>query len=225
MKRIILVRHATAVKRGAEKADAKRPLKKSGCEEAREMGKRLKEMKIHPDLFISSPANRAIETAEIIAKGMGHSVKKIEKIEELYRELPPKGFLELIRSLDDKVDSAILFGPDSAFTDFARFLVSGFDSDLPKAGVLGVEVDVAVWADVKPELARKDYFFYPGDTAVAKEREREVRRELGTKIETSLASAVADFGIVGGKDLTEKLRRVSTKLAKQLAPRAKAVRR
>jgi len=184
-----------------------------------------KEMKIHPDLFISSPANRAIETAEIIAKCLGHSAKKIEKTEKLYNELPPEGFLELIKSLDDKVDSAILFGHDPAFTDFARFLVSGFDSDLPKAGVLGVQVDVAVWADVKPELARKVYFFYPGDTAVAKEREREVRRELGTKIETSLASAVADFGIVGGEDLTEKLRRVSTKLAKQLAPRAKGARR
>jgi len=218
MKRIILVRHATAVKRGAEKADLKRSLKKSGRKEAREMGKRLKEMEIHPDLFISSPANRAIETAEIIADRLGHSVKKIEKIEELYGELPPKGFLELIRSLDDKVDSAILFGHDPAFTDFARFLVSGFDSDLPKAGVLGVEVDVAVWADVKPELARKAYFFYPGDTAVAKEREREARRELGTRIEKSLASAVADSGIVCDKDLMEKLHRVSTKLAKQLVP-------
>ena len=225
MKNIILVRHATAVKRDPEKSDVKRSLKKSGHKEAREMGKRLKEMDIHSDLFISSPAKRAIETAEIVAERLGYSVKKIEKIEELYRELPPKGFLELIRSLDDKVDSAIFFGHDPAFTDFARFLISGFDSDLPKAGVLGVEVDVAVWADVKPELARKAYFFYPGDTAVAKEREGRCARELGTKIERSSASAVADFGIVGGKDLTEKLRRVSTKLAKQLAPRAKAVRR
>jgi len=218
MKRIILVRHATAVKRGAEKADLKRSLKKSGCEEAREMGKRLKEMKIHPDLFISSPANRSIETAEIIAKRLGHSAKKIEKIEKLYHELPPEGFLELIKSLDDKVDSAILFGHDPAFTDFARFLVSGFDSDLPKAGVLGVEVDAAIWADVKPELAREAYFFYPGNTAFAKKREREVRRELGTRIEKSLASAVADSGIVCDKDLMEKLHRVSTKLAKQLVP-------
>ena len=225
MKNIILVRHATAVKRHAKKSDAKRSLKKSGHKEAREIGERLKEMKIHPDLFISSPAERAIETAEIIAQCLGHSVKKIEKIEGLYRELPPKGFLELIRSLDDKVVSAILFGHDPAFTDFARFLVSGFDTALPKAGVLSVDVDVAVWADVKPELARKDYFFYPGDTAVTKEREREVRGELETRIEKSLASAVADFGIVGDNDLTEKLHRVSTKLAKQLAPQVKAVRR
>jgi len=224
MKNIILVRHATAVKRDAEKSDVKRSLRKSGRKEAREMGKRLKEMKIHPDLFISSPANRAIETAEIMATRLGHSVKKIEMVEELYGELQPKGFLELIRSLDDKVDSAILFGHDPAFTDFAQFLVPGFDSALPKAGVLGVQVDVAAWADVKPELASQAYHFYPGDTAVAKKREREVRKELGTRIEKSLASAVADFGIVGGKDLTEKLRRVSTKLAKQLAPQVKTVR-
>jgi hypothetical protein len=107
------------------------------------------------------------------------------------------------------------------FTDFARFLVPGFDSDLPKAGVLGVEVDAAVWADVKSELARKAYFFHPGDTAVAKEREKQVRRALETRIEESLASVVADFGIVGDKDFMEKLRRVSTKLAKQLAPQVK----
>ena len=80
MKNIILVRHATAVKRDSEKSDVKRSLKKSGHKEAREMGKHLKEMDIHPDLFISSPAKRAIETAEIVAERLGYSVKKIEKI-------------------------------------------------------------------------------------------------------------------------------------------------
>jgi phosphohistidine phosphatase len=220
VKHILLVRHATAAKRDPEKVDFTRSLKKSGRKEAREMCKRLDELKLRPKLFISSPANRALETAEIFAKGLGRSVKKISKRDELYGEMSPEGFLELIRGLDDKVESAIIFGHDPAFSDFARFIVPGFDTDLPKAGVMGIEVDVATWKDVTPTLARKTHFFYPGDSADTKTREKEVRREIGTRIEKSIARVIADFGIDGNEKLVDELHRTSTRLAKQLAPLA-----
>jgi len=224
VKHIILVRHATAVKRDPEKPDFDRSLKKSGRKESREMTERLKDLKVRPGLFVSSPANRALETAEIFAKGLKHPVKKIEKIEKLYDEISPEEFLELISGLDDQFDSAIIFGHDPSFTEFAQFLIPGFDGDLPKCGVLGVEVDVAVWADVVPELVKKMYFFYPGDADDARTRAKEVRKELRAQIEKSLANAIADFGIDGGKGLTKSLRKVSVKLARELAPQVKGPR-
>jgi phosphohistidine phosphatase len=221
MKTIILVRHATAVKRSPEKADFNRPLKKSGRKEAGEMAERLEAMKVRPKLFVSSPANRAFETAELFAKGLGRSPKKIKKCEELYGDLTPKGFLELIRNLDDKSDSAIVFGHDPSFTDFARFFVPGFDGEMPKAGVLGVDVDAAAWKNVKPDVARMAYFFYPGDTAAAKPHRKGLRRELSARIQKAVSGVIAEFGISAGKKLTQDMEKMSSRLAKQLAPRVK----
>jgi phosphohistidine phosphatase len=219
VKHIILVRHATAVKRSPEKADFNRSLKKSGRKEAGEMAERLKAMKVRPKLFISSPANRAFETAEIFAEGLGRSTKKIKKYDELYDELSPEGFLELIRGLDDKNDAAIVFGHDPSFTDFARFLVPGFDGEMPKAGVLGVEADAAAWKDVKPDLARMAYFFHPGDTAAARPRRKDLRREIETRIEKAVSGVIDEFGIRSGKNLTQDIEKMSSKLAKRLASR------
>ena len=221
MKHIILVRHATAVKRSPEKADFNRSLKKSGRKEAGEMAERLKAMKVRPKLFISSPANRAFETAEIFAEGLGRSTKKIKKYDELYDELSPEGFLELIRGLDDKNDAAIVFGHDPSFTDFARFLVPGFDGEMPKAGVLGVEADAAAWKDVKPDLARMAYFFHPGDTAAARPRRKDLRREIETRIEEAVSGVIEEFRISADKSLARDVEKMSAKLAKRLASRAK----
>lgn len=221
MKNIILVRHATAVKRSSDKADFKRSLKKSGRKEAGEMAERLKAMKVRPTLFISSPANRAFETAEIFAEGLGRSAKKIKKNDELYGDLTPEGFLELMRGLDDKSDSAIIFGHDPSFTEFARFLVPGFDGDMPKAGVLGVDVDVASWKEVKPELAKKAFFFHPLDTAAGKTTRSDLRKELAARIQKAVSGVIAEFGLSAGKKLTQDMEKMSSRLAKQLAPRVK----
>jgi len=221
MKTIILVRHATAVKRSPDKADFKRSLKKSGRKEAGEMSRRLEAIRPHPKLFISSPANRAFETAEIFAEGLGRSAKKIKKSDELYGDLTPEGFLELIRGLDDKHDSAVFFGHDPLFTEFARFLVPGFDGEMPKAGVLGVDVDAAAWKDVKPELAKKAFFFHPGDTAAAKTRRRDLRKDLEARIEEAVSGVIDEFEIRAGKKMAHGVGRMSSKLAKQLAARVK----
>jgi phosphohistidine phosphatase len=207
------------VKRSPEKADFNRSLKKSGRKEAGEMAERLKAMKVRPKLFISSPANRAFETAEIFAEGLGRSTKKIKKYDELYDDISPEGFLELIRGLDDKNDLAIVFGHDPSFTDFARFFVPGFDGEMPKAGVLGVEADAAAWKDVKPDLARMAYFFHPGDTAAARPRRKDLRREIETRIEEAVSGVIDEFGIRAGKNLTQDIEKMSSKLAKRLASR------
>jgi phosphohistidine phosphatase len=219
MKTVVLVRHATAVKRSPEKTDFHRSLKKAGRKEADEMSRRLKALKVHPKLFVSSPANRAFETAEIFAERLGRPAKKIQKREEIYGGLTPQGFLELIRGLDDKYDSAVFFGHDPLFTDFARLLVPGFDQDMPKAGVLGVEADADSWRNVKPELAKKAFFFHPGDAADTKTRRKDIRKEIETRIEKAISEIIEEFRIPRDEELTHGMNKISAKLAKKLASR------
>jgi phosphohistidine phosphatase len=225
MKTVILVRHATAVKRSPDKDDFGRSLKKTGRDEAAEMARRLKNEKARPKLFVSSPANRAFETASIFAKVLGRSAKKIEKREELYGDLTPHGFLELIRGLDDKHDASIVFGHDPSFTEFAQFLVPGFGDEMPKAGVLGVEIDAPAWKDVNPECAKMAFFFHPGDTAAPKPGGKRTRREIESRVERALKRIVEELGISADGELERGLEKTSARLAKKLASRTRKVKR
>jgi phosphohistidine phosphatase len=217
MKKIILVRHATAGKRDPAESDFDRVLKKSGRKEARDMSKRLKDLEAKPALFVSSPAPRALETAKLFAKAFGCPAKKIDMREELYGGMASEELLRLIKGLDDSVDSVMIFGHDPTFTEFARYMVSELEEPIPKCGVVGIATDATTWTKVTPALSKKEYFLHPGRRPSAKIIQKELRRELGEQIERNIARTLSDFGIDNNDDVRKELQRASVKLAKRLA--------
>ena len=84
MKTIVLVRHSKAANRTAEVADYYRPLKKKGKAESKEMAMKFAKLGIDPELFITSPANRALETAIEFAKVLKYPEKDIRHEESIY---------------------------------------------------------------------------------------------------------------------------------------------
>ena len=72
-----LVRHATADKGKPKSPDRKRVLSKKGRKEAVKMAKKLKKNDMLPDLLVSSPAKRAIQTARVFAKAVKYPKDKI----------------------------------------------------------------------------------------------------------------------------------------------------
>ena len=78
MKRtLILVRHAKSSWDSLDLPDTERPLADRGKRDAPMMGKRLAKQQGKPDLILSSPARRALTTAEIIASKLGYQTKDI----------------------------------------------------------------------------------------------------------------------------------------------------
>ena len=71
MKRLVLIRHAKSSWKNPGLRDFDRPLNKRGKADAPEMGRRLAQRSLMPDRLLSSPAKRAIRTAEIIADAIG----------------------------------------------------------------------------------------------------------------------------------------------------------
>ena len=90
MKRLILVRHATAVDKGPEGSDFHRRLKKRGKREAMLMADRVASMVEVPDQMFSSPADRALETAQLFAERLGIPAGNVALREELYGGLLPE---------------------------------------------------------------------------------------------------------------------------------------
>ena len=136
MKKIILVRHATAAAKGPDIEDFTRSLRKKGHKECRAMIRwYLDNVDEMADLMLSSPANRAIETALLFAKGLGYKPKKISRNEGLYGTASSKDFLDILKSLDEEIDSVMVFGHDPEFSEFAQYMVNGVETGLPKCSV------------------------------------------------------------------------------------------
>ena len=68
MKTLFLIRHAKSSWDDTALPDKDRPLDDRGRRDAPKMGKRLAKRDVKPDLILSSPARRALTTAEVIAK-------------------------------------------------------------------------------------------------------------------------------------------------------------
>lgn len=217
MKKIILVRHASAGKKYPGDSDFDRVLKKTGRKEARDMSKRLKDLEAKPALFVSSPAPRALETAKLFSKTFGYPAKKIDRREELYGGMTSEEMLRLIKGLDDGVDSVMIFGHDPTFTEFARYMLSELGEPMPKCGVVGIAAKATTWMKVKPTVSKKEYFLHPSRQPSAKIMQKELRRELGEQIERNIARTLSDFGIDNNDDVRKELQRASVKLAKRLA--------
>src|SRR5271170_5224137 len=88
---VYLVRHGIAVDREDPDCppDAERPLTKKGIEKARLVLKGLLELGAKPDVILSSPLVRALQTAEIAAKVMHYSKDKIRRTDALLPEADP----------------------------------------------------------------------------------------------------------------------------------------
>jgi phosphohistidine phosphatase len=110
------------------------------------MGKRLSKRGVKPDLIMSSPALRALTTAQLIADEIGYQRKDIVVDERLYAASPDK-LLAVVCALDDKLDHVMLFGHNPEFTDLAHRLSSEI-TDMPTCAVAEFRFDAQAWADV-----------------------------------------------------------------------------
>lgn len=77
MKEIWLLRHAKA-EPGYTVADFERTLEESGKDDAFTIATYLKNADLHPDVILSSPATRAIETAKIVHRLVNHPTLRIK---------------------------------------------------------------------------------------------------------------------------------------------------
>ena len=134
-KELLLVRHAKSGWDDPYLDDHDRPLNDRGLRNAPEMGKRLQEWSIRPDVWISSTALRAMTTAEILAKQVGFPPDQIQRSKDLYHASAPD-LQEFIAELDDQIDSAMLFGHNPGMTSLVANLYGLTIDNIPTCGVV-----------------------------------------------------------------------------------------
>ncbi len=108
MKTLYIIRHAKSSWDDLDLKDFNRPLNERGEKDVPKMGKRLKEKEIYPDIMLSSPAKRAIETCKGIAKTLGFPEEKIKTDNRLYHADEDQ-LLKVVREIEDLKDKELDF--------------------------------------------------------------------------------------------------------------------
>lgn len=163
MKTLYLIRHAKSSWDDLDLADIDRPLNERGKTDAPRMGKRLKERNVIPDVMISSPAVRALETCKVMAKILGFSEKNIKTEEQLYHANEDQ-LLKVVQDIKDMPNSEeviLIFGHNPGLTDFANSLLGEFIENIPTCGVVASKISVKFWKEVTFESGELNFFDFP----------------------------------------------------------------
>jgi phosphohistidine phosphatase len=160
MKKLLLVRHAKSSWNDITQADFDRPLNERGNKDAPRMAKRLIKDGVEIDAFISSPAVRALTTAEYFAEAYDVKKKNVVTDQILYHP-EPKNFFEIISRLSDDHKTVAIFSHNPGITEFVNQLTEVRVDDMPTCAIYALKVDIKSWKDFR-EAEKKFWFFdYP----------------------------------------------------------------
>lgn len=159
-KSLYLVRHAKSDWSIPGRKDFERDLNPRGMLDAPNMGKKLFEMKVMPDLIVSSNAVRAKATAEFISEQIQYNVENILFREEIY-EASLRTMLAVINELPENINNIMLFGHNPGLTYLAEYLTKEDIGDIPTCGVVAIEFNTDHWVEISGGTGKLNWFIYP----------------------------------------------------------------
>lgn len=160
MKTLILVRHAKSSWADAGTDDFDRPLNDRGKADAPLMAKRLQERLSAVDLFVASPARRALKTAKLFAKVFEVDKEDVLQDQSLYLA-PASAYFKAAAGLSDDKNTVALFGHNPGITEAANMLCGVKIDDMPTCSLFAVAAAIDKWADFMAAPKQFLFFDYP----------------------------------------------------------------
>jgi phosphohistidine phosphatase len=158
MKRLLLLRHAKSSWDDPRLADFDRPLNDRGLRAAPLVGRFIRERKIKPDLVLSSPAERARRTAELITEAAQLSAPT-RYDERIYEATVPR-LLEVVSQIEDEVEELLLVGHNPGMEELLETL-TGERRGMPTAALARIILDVEKWGRLRPGAGRLELHVRP----------------------------------------------------------------
>ena len=146
MKTLFVMRHAKSSWENSDLADFERPLNKRGLRVAPLVGETIRKNRFQIDLIVSSPAERAKQTAILVKKAAQTQVEI--KFDERIYEANTQTLLEVINGLNEKTKSAMLVGHNPGFENLVKAL-TGEIEPMPTAALAVIDLKTDKWSDVE----------------------------------------------------------------------------
>jgi phosphohistidine phosphatase len=160
VKTVLLLRHGKS-KRGPEyENDYERPLAKRGKADAEAVGQFVAERDLVPDLILSSPAERARDTALRCAQAADY-MGEVRFEESLYFS-GADAYLELLWALDDSVGSVLLVGHNPDIATVVETL-SGEWARMPTGALARIDLEIESWGELAEKAGKLAWVQVPRD--------------------------------------------------------------
>lgn len=158
MKTLYLCRHAKSDWSTAL-PDHERPLNERGLQSVPVMAEVWKQSSELPSYWVSSSAERALRTAQLLAAEAEPDIT-IHVNHELYLA-DIKTWLEVIASLPESEESVALFGHNPGITHAVNYLSGSNIENIPTCGLVKMSFEVPNWNLISKNTGLLDWFEYP----------------------------------------------------------------
>jgi len=123
-----LMRHAKSAWDTAAETDSERPLAKRGLKDAPRMGQWMRAQGLIPDHMLSSPAERARQTLELVCEELGLDRAAIQWDERIY-DATVEDLLQVLVDVPAEPRRILLVGHNPGLEELLRYLCG---EDLPQ---------------------------------------------------------------------------------------------
>lgn len=152
MKTLLLMRHAKSSWADPAQPDFARPLNARGRQAAPLMGRFLCRHYPQLALIISSPAERARETAQLVHAAARYDCA-LAYDARIYEASAPR-LLTVVNEIAEPAGAVMLVGHNPGMEDFVRLLTAALPERIPTAAVACVTFELATWRAVKAQAGR-----------------------------------------------------------------------
>jgi phosphohistidine phosphatase len=146
MKTLLLLRHAKSSWKDTEARDFDRPLNQRGLKAAPAIGRLIRKRKLEPDLVLSSPAERARQTTQLVLEAA--SLKTELRYDERIYEASVARLFEIVSQIDDEANVVMLVGHNPGLEELQEAL-TGEARSFPTAALACIELNVEKWNKVR----------------------------------------------------------------------------
>jgi phosphohistidine phosphatase len=160
VKKLFLGRHAESAEAVAGIKDIERDLTAKGYRDAPRVGKYLFEQNLLPDAMISSNAQRAKATAELMAEQLRYEIHKIDFSEDLYNA-SVRTLLRIINEAQNTWSSLILVAHNPAISYLAEYLSRENIGSIVPGGMVILNFEISSWEEVSEANGKLDLYIQP----------------------------------------------------------------
>jgi phosphohistidine phosphatase len=134
---LFLIRHADAGDSAAWVGDdAARPLSKKGRRQSKRLGELLDDLRVRPDVILTSPRVRAADTAKLVGRAVGARVVVEARLDSGF---DPGDLKALVTALPATTKMLVVVGHDPDFSAVASWLTNAPIS-VPKGALVRIEL-------------------------------------------------------------------------------------
>lgn len=158
MKTLLLLRHAKSSWDDPALRDFERPLNERGLRVAPLMGRFLARRGLRPDLVVSSPAERARQTAALVAEAA--RLEAPLRFDERIYEATAARLAEVVSQTGEQVGTLLLVGHNPGMEELIE-LLTGETRRMPTAALARIALDTDRWGKLRDAAARLEELVKP----------------------------------------------------------------